>query len=173
MRLVVDTNVLVSGLLTPFGPPGVIVGLIAGGRLGLCYDARMLAEYDAVLHRPSFPFGEEDVALFLAQIRANGELVPPVPLSIRLRHPDDEPFLEVANAAMVDFLVTGNLRHFPERSWKGVRIVSPRQFLDQFDDSREALNKSFPSAAQGCAAKFGGVSHRICEQNKTALLFCF
>jgi predicted nucleic acid-binding protein len=45
MRIVVDTNVLVSGLLSPFGPPGVIVSLTAAGRLSLCYDARILAEY--------------------------------------------------------------------------------------------------------------------------------
>ena len=135
MRLVVDTNVLVSGLLTPFGPPGVIVALIAGGRLRLCYDPRILAEYDEVLHRPSFAFEEEDVAAFLAQVRAEGELVVPTALSIGLPHVDDEPFLEVAEAAMVEFLVTGNLRHFPGGDWN-TRIVSPRQFLDQFDDAR-------------------------------------
>ena len=136
MRLVVDTNVLVSGLLTPFGAPGIVAGLIAGGRLQLCYDPRILAEYDEVLHRPSFGFEEEDVASFLAQVRAQGELVVPMPLSIGLPHVDDEPFLEVAGAAMVKFLVTGNLRHFPEGGWKSTRIVSPRQFLEQFDDAR-------------------------------------
>jgi len=134
MRLVVDTNVLVSGLLTPFGPPGVIVALIAGGRLRLCYDLRILAEYDEVLRRPSFAFEETDVASFLAQVRAQGELVVPVPQSIRLPHVDDEPFLEVAEAAMVKFLVTGNLRHFPDGNWN-TRIVSPRQLLDQFKDA--------------------------------------
>lgn len=132
----VDTNVLVSGLLTPFGPPGVLVSLIAAGRLRLCYDARILAEYDDVLHRPAFAFDEEDVESFLAQIRAEGELVAPVPLSIGLRHEDDEPFLEVAAAAGVEFLVTGNLRHFPEGGWKSIRIVSPRGFLDGLDDLR-------------------------------------
>ena len=132
MRLVVDTNVLVSGLITPFGAPGVIVSLIAAGRLVLCYDARILAEYDDVLRRPAFAFGEENIASFLAQIQAQGEMVAPVPLSIRLRHEDDKPFLEVAAAARVEFLVTGNLRHFPEGDWNGTRIVSPREFLDRF-----------------------------------------
>ena len=132
----VDTNVLVSGLLTPFGSPGVLVSLIAAGRLRLCYDARILAEYDDVLRRPAFAFDEEDVESFLAQIRAEGELVAPVPLSIGLRHEDDEPFLEVAAAAGVEFLVTGNLRHFREGGWKSIRIVSPREFLDGLDDVR-------------------------------------
>ena len=86
--------------------------------------------------RPAFAFDEEDVESFLAQIRAEGELVAPVPLSIGLRHEDDEPFLEVAAAAGVEFLVTGNLRHFPEGGWKSIRIVSPRGFLDGLDDLR-------------------------------------
>ena len=136
MRLVVDTNVLVSGLLTPFGAPGVIVSLIAGGRLVLCYDARILAEYDDVLRRPVFAFEEENIASFLAQIQAHGEMVAPVPLSLGLRDEDDEPFLEVAAAARVEFLVTGNLRHFPEGGWNSTRIVSPREFLNRFDGVR-------------------------------------
>ena len=136
MRLVVDTNVLVSGPLTPFGAPGVIVSLIASGRLRLCYDARILAEYDDVLRRRSFGFSEDDVASLLAQVRAQGELVVPVPLSVRLPHADDEPFLEVAQAAMVEFLVTGNLRHFAVDGRTSTRVVSPREFLDQFDDVR-------------------------------------
>ena len=134
MRLVVDTNVLVSGLLTPFGAPGVIVSLVAGGRLQLCYDARILAEYNDVLRRASFGFEDEDVATLLAQVRAQGELVVPVPLSVRLPHADDEPFLEVAEAAMVEFLVTGNLRHFSVEGRTRTRVLSPREFLDQFDD---------------------------------------
>lgn len=130
MRVVIDTNVLVSGLLSPFGPPGVIVGLIAAGRLRPCYDARIVAEYNEVLRRPAFPFAEEEVAALMAQIRAGGELTTAEPLSVRLPHPDDEPFLEVAASAMVEFLVTGNLKHFPRDRHQGVRVVSPREFLD-------------------------------------------
>lgn len=77
MRIVVDTNVLVSGLLSPFGPPGSILGLIAAGRLILCHDARILAEYADVLHRPGFAFAEEDIGALLRQVEAGGELRPP------------------------------------------------------------------------------------------------
>ena len=130
MRVVLDTNVLVSGLLSPFGPPGVIVGLIAANRLNLCYDARLLAEYNEVLRRSAFPFAEDEVAVLMTQIRAGGELVAAAPLSVRLPDPDDEPFLEVAASAMVDFLITGNLKHFPRGRRQGVCVVSPREFLD-------------------------------------------
>ena len=129
MRLVVDTNVLVSGLLSPFGPPGVIVNLIAAGRVRLCYDTRIFAEYVEVLRRPAFPFGETEVAALLAQVAAEGDLVAPVPWPDRLPDPDDAPFLEVARAASADFLVTGNVKHFPADQRRGVRVVSPRAFL--------------------------------------------
>ena len=130
MRVVVDTNVLVSGLLSPFGPPGIIVGLITAGSLCSCHDSRILAEYNAVLRRPAFPFAEEEVMALMAQMRASGELVSARPLPLRLPDPDDEPFLEVAAAAMAEFLVTGNLKHFPDDRRQGVRVVTPREFLD-------------------------------------------
>ena len=130
MRIVVDTNVLVSGLLSPFGPPGTILGLIAAGRLSLCYDPRILAEYGEVLRRPRFSFVEEDVSTLLLQIEAGGELTSPMPLPVRLPDPLDEPFLEVAADALADYLVTGNVRHFPARARQGVRVVSPREFVE-------------------------------------------
>ena len=130
MRLVVDTNVLVSGLLSPFGPPGVIVNLIATGRLRLCYDTRIFAEYVEVLGRPAFPFGETEVAALLSQVAAAGELVAPAPWPARLPDPNDAPFLEVASAAFPEYLVTGNVRHFPSDRRQGVQVVSPRQFLE-------------------------------------------
>ncbi len=130
MRVVIDTNVLIFGLLSPFGPPGIIVGLITAGSLRSCHDSRILAEYNAVLRRPAFPFAEEEVMALMAQIRAGGELVSAKPLPLRLPDPDDEPFLEVAAAAMAEFLVTGNLKHFPHDRRQGVRVVTPRVFLD-------------------------------------------
>ncbi len=131
MRLVVDTNVLVSGLLSPFGPPGVIVNLIAAGRVRLCYDTRVFAEYVEVLGRPAFPFGETEVAALLAQVAVEGDLVAPVPWPDPLPDPDDAPFLEVASAGLADYLVTGNVKHFPSSRRHGVRVVSPRAFLER------------------------------------------
>jgi putative PIN family toxin of toxin-antitoxin system len=130
LRIVLDTNVLVSGLLSPFGPPAEIVRLCASGALRLCFDARILAEYREVLARPRFGFDAEDVETLLWQLEATGELVVGTPLGARLPDRDDEPFLEVAVAARAEHLVTGNLRHYPRSSRAGVRVVSPRAFLD-------------------------------------------
>lgn len=61
MRIVLDTNVLLSGLLSPSGPPGNIVRLITTGTVRVCYDARILVDYRQVLLRPAFPFTEIQV----------------------------------------------------------------------------------------------------------------
>ena len=136
MRIVLDTNVLVSGLLNPFGSPGRIVQLVAAGELSLCYDARILCEYRDVLLRPGFGFRSDHVDRLLEQIRTAGEPVAAVPLAHRLPDRDDEPFLEVAVAAAAEYLVTGNLRHYPARARGDTRVLSPAAFLKIFQANR-------------------------------------
>lgn len=130
MRIVLDTNVLVSGLWSPFGPPGKIVGLVAAGALPLLLEERILGEYREVLARRGFGFDPEMVESLLLQVEATGEFVLASPLQDRLPDSEDEAFLEVAIAAGADFLVTGNLRRFPSRLRQGVAVVSPRDFLE-------------------------------------------
>ena len=132
MNVVLDTNVLVSGLITPFGPPADIVRLLAAGAIRVCYDARILGEYREVLSRPAFGIAAERMEALLDQIRADGVLATAFPLSTRLPDPDDEMFLAVGLAAGATCLVTGNLRHFPEQSRHGLPVVSPRRFLDLY-----------------------------------------
>ncbi len=132
MRIVLDTNVLVSGLLSPFGPPGDIVRLITTGTVQVCYDARILGEYREVLLRPAFSFSQVQVESVLAQLEADGDLVTARPLPEDLPDPDDEVFLAVALAGQADCLVTGNLRHYPAPRRQGVRVVSPRNFLELY-----------------------------------------
>lgn len=132
MRIVVDTNVLVSSLLSPFGPPNAIRQLIVAGTVQVCYDVRILHEYREVLTRPKFPFNPGDVDDMLTQIEADGVLISTRPLAGHLPDPDDEPFLAVALAGRARCLVTGNLRDFPAKRRQGLLVVSPRQFLDLY-----------------------------------------
>ncbi len=129
MRIVLDTNVLVSGLLNPYGAPGLIVGLVASGNVSLCFDARILAEYRAVLARPAFGFRTDHVDALLEQVRSCGIAVAGLPLASRLPDHGDEPFLEVATAAEAEYLVTGNLRHYPARARGHIKVLSPTEFL--------------------------------------------
>jgi len=77
MDIVIDTNVFVTGLLSPFGACGEIVRMVSSGELTLSFDARILSEYDEVLRRPRFGFEEEKVAAFLGYIVCRGRAVEP------------------------------------------------------------------------------------------------
>lgn len=129
MRIVLDTNVLVSGLLSPRGPSAEIIQLLLAGSVTLCVDSRILAEYRAVLPRPKFGFDPGHVSTFLAFLEAQAILVQPSPLPTRLPDPDDEPFLEVALAGEAH-LVTGNLKHYPSGARLGAKVVTPRGFIE-------------------------------------------
>ncbi len=132
MKIVLDTNILVSGLLQPFGPSGQIVRLVAGGELVLCHDSRILAEYREVLLRKKFRFDPERVEILLEEIRAGGIPVAARPLAIRLPDPDDEPFLEIALAGGAQCLVTGNIKHYPADARHGIEVISPRSFIELY-----------------------------------------
>jgi len=137
VNVVLDTNVLVSGLLSPFGPPGEIVRMVSSGEVTLCLDARILSEHEDVLSRPRFAFDPDAVGALLDLIEHHGHLAASSPLAAALPDPDDEPFLEVAAACRADCLITGNLAHFPEDSRQEVTVMSPATFV-QHHRSRTA-----------------------------------
>jgi len=130
MKIVLDTNVLVSGLLTPFGSSGEILRMVFSRELILCLDARILAEYQDVLHRPKFKFNREHISVLIDFIKQYGHFSSSAPLQIRLPDLDDEPFLEVAIAGRVVSLVTGNSAHYPPSPFNGINIFPPSQFVE-------------------------------------------
>jgi putative PIN family toxin of toxin-antitoxin system len=137
MEIVIDTNVLVAGLLSPFGACGEIVRMISAGELTLSFDARIISEYNEVLRRPRFGFEEEKIATLLDYIVYRGQPVAPSPLSHSLPDKDDEPFLEVTLASQSVCLVTGNQKHFPTERCQGAKIMSPNEFLIFFKISNQ------------------------------------
>jgi putative PIN family toxin of toxin-antitoxin system len=134
MIAVLDTNVIVSGILRPYSKAATILRLAATGTIKLAYDLRILSEYQDVLNRPKFPFIRKDTIAFLDQVEKEGILVLVMPLKFRLSDPDDEPFLEVALAAKAEAMITGNKRHFPKKEYQGTLILSPAEFLETFGD---------------------------------------
>lgn len=129
MKIVLDTNVLAAGLLSPFGPCGEIVRMLSSGEVTLALDARILTEYQEVLARPKFKFDQDKVAAILDLIEHRGVITAASPLIKPLPDSEDEPFLEVAVSAQVACLVTGNQVHFPAEFCQGVTVLSPTGFL--------------------------------------------
>lgn len=130
MKIVLDTNVLVSGILSPNGPPAAVLRALLTERVTLCFDERIVSEYRDVLTRTKFAFDRELVEELIGFLESAGSPTLATPLAVTLPDPWDQMFVEVAVSSNADCLVTGNLRHFPETARAGVRVVSPREFLD-------------------------------------------
>jgi putative PIN family toxin of toxin-antitoxin system len=123
---VLDTNVLVSGLLSPFGPPGRLVDVLQAGGLRLATDDRIEAEYRDVLARSKFGIERVRQDAFLAILQFQ-EHVAALPWTYRLPpDEDDVMFLEVALRTSTRTLITGNTKHFPRRCRGPVTVWSPR-----------------------------------------------
>lgn len=129
MKVVIDTNVLVSGLLTRDGTCGQIIQLAYHKLISWQIDRRILDEYREILPRPKLRMAPGDVSEAVDMIVECAEFVTALPLDVTLPDNSDLPFLEVAHASEA-VLVTGNTRHFPKRRCKGVPIFTPRQFLE-------------------------------------------
>jgi putative PIN family toxin of toxin-antitoxin system len=129
LKLVLDTNVVVSAILKPDGleRASLVFAVTAPARLYVSPD--ILGEYERVLRRPRLKLSSSRIAELLGLLKSRTVAVTP---SRRLQvtpDPDDNIFLECAEEARADYLVTGNKRHFP-RFWKSTKIVNARELLE-------------------------------------------
>lgn len=129
MNVALGTNVLVSGILSPNGPPAAILRAVLTERVTLCFDERILSEYRDVLTRGKFGFEPALIDELLDFIEATGVPGLAEPLDLHLPDPTDGMFIEVCLAAGANYLITGNARHFPARERRGLNVQSPRAFL--------------------------------------------
>lgn len=111
VRVVFDTNVIVSAALKPGSLPASLVALAMARTVRLCLSPAILAEDTAVLMRPRFGLDPAAVQAFLRDLRKAAAAVRPS-----------------RRAARADYLVTGNKKHFPFPEFEGTKIVSPAEF---------------------------------------------
>lgn len=138
IRAVLDTNIILSSLLQPLGPPAKVLYLSRRGFLELCVSGPVYAEYEEVLQRPRFRRIETAIGPMLQFIRESGLWVRPAESLRVCNDPDDDIFLECAQEASAPWLVTGNIRDFPAL-WQGAQIVTPRSFLDSLLEQAKRL----------------------------------
>ena len=134
MIIVIDTNVIVSGLLKASGNPADIVNQLLSGKIRAAYDIRIIREYREVLKRPKFKFRKTDRDNLLSFIEGEGLLIYPEPLKISLPDPGDLPFLETAAAIKSKTLVTGNSKDYITPEISDVKIVSPAMFITSLSE---------------------------------------
>jgi putative PIN family toxin of toxin-antitoxin system len=128
IRVVFDTNVLFSAVLKHVGVPAEILNLVTIGVLTPCVSDAVLAEYKDVLTRPVLRPHAARAREVLDLFAWSALRVSPTRSLALCSDPDDDRLLECADAADADYLVTGNLRHFP-KGYPKLVILSPRALL--------------------------------------------
>lgn len=126
MNVVLDTNILVSALWTPNRKPAAILNALWNRRFTICYDYRILIEYENVLRRPKFKFQDWEINSILDFITKEGLSVVPFPLpDVIFTDESDKKFYETAKFCNA-IIVTGNLKHYPNDPC----ILSASDFCD-------------------------------------------
>ena len=129
MNVVLDTNVIVSGIIKPDGSPAKLLNMVVNGTLTINADTRILSEYGRVLSSPKFSFPETLITQLLHYISSESKLVIPDPFLFPVKDPSDLPFIEIAVQEDIP-LITGNIKHFEDI--ENIRLYSPARFLEKF-----------------------------------------
>jgi len=129
LRLVLDTNVLVSAALKPEGLQRTTLLLATTKPARFYVSAPILEEYAEVLSRPELVIRRGLRLQLLQLIKNRSHLIVPSRRLDVTSDPDDNIFLECADAARADYLVTGNQKHFPP-FWKSTKIITARDFIN-------------------------------------------
>jgi putative PIN family toxin of toxin-antitoxin system len=128
LRLVIDTNVLVSAAIKPAGLQRTVFLIAISKPARLYVSPPILREYSEVLARPELRVRKGLRLQLLQLIKNHSHAVVPTRQLEATTDPADNIFLECADVARADYLVTGNQKHFP-RFWKKTKVVTPREFV--------------------------------------------
>jgi uncharacterized protein len=128
LRLVIDTNVLISAAIKPAGLQRTVLLLAITKPARLYVSRPILEEYRDVLARPELQIRKGLRRQLLQLIKNHSHIVVPARHLEVTHDPNDNIFLECADASRADYLVTGNQKHFP-RFWKMTKIITPREFV--------------------------------------------
>lgn len=133
MRAVIDTGVLVSGLIRPQGTTGEVLRALRDGRFVIIYSTPIVLEIIDVLGRQPFrvkyQIQPDDITVLVNLIRLRGELVLPQITITECRDPKDNKFLETALASKVDAIVTGDSDLLELHPFQGIPILRPAEFV--------------------------------------------
>ena len=129
LRLVVDTHIVVSAALKSDSLPRTVLLLAICKPATLYVSPTVLDEYRAVFARPELKIRKGLRNQFLEFIASRARLVNPTRKLQVTNDADDNKFLELADAARADYLITGNVRHFPT-FWKKTKVITARDFID-------------------------------------------
>jgi predicted nucleic acid-binding protein len=106
--------------------PAKILGLVLNGTIEIAYDNNILVEYIDVLNREKFKINKGLIKIVLDYITHEGDYTIASPQNIKFVDEDDRVFYELYKSEGTDFLITGNIKHFPKEK----NIITPREFIE-------------------------------------------
>lgn len=112
MRMVIDTNIIVSALLSPNGAACKVLSDVLDGKYQVFVSAEIFQEYSDVLHRKKFGFDEDIIAYLLGWFRNNAIWVEATESDVQMPDEKDRVFFDVAKCCRAR-LLTGNIKHYP------------------------------------------------------------
>lgn len=132
MRLVLDTNVIISAFISPDGKSSHILKMVLGRKAELCYNSAILNEYESVMQRPKFSdkINIENIRRFIDVLKNIGIPFNPIPSSIKLLDESDRVFYDTAKGSD-SFLISGNIKHYPKETF----IILPACFIKSLGKS--------------------------------------
>jgi len=135
LKVIFDTNVIVSAALYEESLPALLLSLGLEEKVRFFVSPALLNEYETVLKRPRFKLGHKETVDLIERIKEKAVMVTPTrELEILKEDETDNRILECAAKAKVDFVITGNRRHFPFEDFKGSKIVTPREFINHISE---------------------------------------
>lgn len=133
-RVVLDTNVFVSGGTISAGAPSQIINHWRKQDFVMVASPQLIAEYQEVLSRPKIMkytgLSSKETAQYIQEVKDRAYMTSgTLELNILTNDPDDNMVLACAEEGMATHLVTGNRKDFPFTQYKGIQILTPREFL--------------------------------------------
>ena len=127
-NVVIDSNVLVSGLISSKGNPAQIINALKANQFNIFYNAEIMAEYEEVLNRERFGFKKDDINELLNLIAEMGTPILAEKSTFPFADADDRIFYDVAIASGA-YVITGNTDDFPNEPF----IIKPKDFMDMLN----------------------------------------
>ena len=132
-QVVLDTNAIISARLSPRGAPArLVMNYVLTHRITTVTCPSVIHEHIEVIQRPKFARFGFPPPWLVDLVQQSVQLQEPPPWPHRLPDSKDAPFLQLAHAAGA-WLVTGNLKHFPEEARHGVTVISPAEYLARLE----------------------------------------
>jgi len=132
MKIVLDTNVFISGIFFS-GPPSHILKAWENRNIQIVLSQEILDEYQRVAHELSSKFPSVDILPIIEMVTIHGKFVDTHDINIIVcEDPDDNKFIECAIASSCQIIVSGDKHLLKLAGYKGITVLNPRNFMDQY-----------------------------------------